>query len=69
MCNPYVVIHAGSLSRHAGDILSLCVYYDLFCWQVSGFSIAYLVKGERKPFLILVLIGMKQMAFVLLGAL
>ena len=30
MLNPYVVIRAGSLLRHAVDMLSLCVYKDLY---------------------------------------
>ena len=30
MLNLYVVIRAGSFSRHAVDMLSLCVYQDLY---------------------------------------
>ena len=30
MLNQDVVIRAGSLSRHAADMLSLCVYNDLY---------------------------------------
>ena len=30
MFNPYVVIRAAPLSRHAADMLSICVYLDLY---------------------------------------
>ena len=41
MLNLYVVKRAGSFSRHAVHILSLCVYYDLFGLMAKFFRLGF----------------------------
>ena len=44
MLNLYVVNRAGSFSRHAVDMPSLCEYYDLYGWEVKNIACSSRIK-------------------------
>ena len=44
MLNLYVVIRAGSFSRHAVDMPSLCEYYDLYGKYLAKLTLRFFVE-------------------------